>query len=139
MRSVKIIKTYCFNYLLLLNIIIGLVLANRCRGLVVMDFDCYTGDRSSIPTHGDSLGKWMNLRPGKPMPCEGNCVVSPRCWRDIDLHSVYNCENGLLSILQFNHIEIEIVHLGWCYADNVAASKKFCQVYLVYHLSFDSL
>ena len=57
--------------------------------------DCYTGDRGSIPTHGDSLGKWMNLRLGQPMPCEGNWVVSPKCWRDIDLYSVYNCENGL--------------------------------------------
>jgi len=27
------------------------------RGIVVMNFDCYTGDRSSIPTHGNSLGK----------------------------------------------------------------------------------
>ena len=27
------------------------------HGIVVMDFDCYTGDRSSIPTNGDSLGK----------------------------------------------------------------------------------
>ena len=65
----------------------------------------YTGDRSSIPAYGDSLGKWMNLRLDQPMPCEGNWVVSPRCWRDIDLQSVYNCENGLLSLLQFNHIE----------------------------------
>ena len=47
----------------------------RRRGIVVMDFDCYTGDRSSIPTHDDSLGKWMNLRLGKPMPCEGNWVA----------------------------------------------------------------
>ena len=69
-----------------------------------MDFDCYTGDRGPIPTHGDSLGKWMNLRPGQPMPCQENWVVSPRCWRDIDLHSVYNCENGLFSLMQFNHI-----------------------------------
>ena len=29
----------------------------RRRGIVVMDFDCYTGDRSLIPTHGDSLDK----------------------------------------------------------------------------------
>ena len=78
----------------------------RLRGIVVMDFDCYTGDRGSIPTHGDSFGKWMNLLPGHPMPCEGNWVVSPRCWRDIDLHSVYNCENGLFSLMQFNHIHI---------------------------------
>ena len=76
----------------------------RRRGLVVMDFDCYIGDRSSIPTQGDSLGKWMNLHPGQPMPCEGNWVVSPRCWRDIDLRSVYNWKNGLLSLMQFNHI-----------------------------------
>ena len=27
------------------------------RGIVVMNFDCYTGDRGSIPAHGDSLGK----------------------------------------------------------------------------------
>ena len=67
------------------------------RGIVVIDFDCYTGDRGLIPTHGDSLGKWMNLCLGQPMPCEGDWVVSPRCWQDIDLHSVYNCENGLLS------------------------------------------
>ena len=50
--------------------------------------------------------EWMNLRPGQPMPCEGNWVVSPRCWRDTDLHSVFNCENGLLSLMQFNHIHI---------------------------------
>ena len=55
--------------------------------VVIMDFDCYTGDRDLIPTHDDSLGKWMNLLPGQPIPCEGNWVVSPRCWRDIDLHS----------------------------------------------------
>ena len=30
---------------------------------------------SSIPTHGNSLGKWMNLCPGQPMPCEGNWSV----------------------------------------------------------------
>ena len=53
-------------------------------GIVVKDFDCCTGDRSSIPTRGDSLGKWMNLRLGQPMPCEGNWVVSPRCWQDIN-------------------------------------------------------
>ena len=49
-------------------------------------------------------GKLMNLRPGQPMPCEGNWVVSLRCWQDIDLHSVYNCENELLSLMQFNHM-----------------------------------
>ena len=88
----------------------------RCRGIVVMDFNCYTaGDRGSIPAQGDSLGKWMNLRLGQPMPYEGNWVVSPRCWRDIDLQSVYNCENGLLSLLQFNHIEIETNFLKFCW------------------------
>ena len=80
----------------------------RRRGIVVKDFDCYTGDRGSIPAHGDSLGKWMNLRLGQPMPCEGNWVIGPRCWRDINFQSVYNCKNGLLSLLQFNNIEIEI-------------------------------
>ena len=70
--------------------------------------DCYTGDRSSIPTHDDSLIQWMNLRPGQPMLCEGNWVVNPRCWWDINLHSVYNCKNGLLSLLQFNHIQCRI-------------------------------
>ena len=32
----------------------------KCRGIVmdlVMDFDCFTGDRGSIPTHDYSLGK----------------------------------------------------------------------------------
>ena len=48
------------------------------RSIVVMDFDYYTGDHGSIPTHGDSLGKGMNLLPGQPMLCEGNWVVSPR-------------------------------------------------------------
>ena len=36
----------------------------RC-GLVVMDFDCYTGDRGLIPTHGDigNIGIFLrNLR-----------------------------------------------------------------------------
>ena len=84
------------------------VILNGRRGIVVMDFDCYSGDRGWILAHGDSLGKWMNLRLDQPMPCEGNWVDNPRCWRDIDLQSVYNCENGLLSLLQFNHIKIEI-------------------------------
>ena len=78
----------------------------RC-GIVVMDFNYYTGNCGSISSHSNSLGKWMNLRLGKPMPCEGNWVVSPWClsWRDIDLHSFYKCENGLLlSLMQFNHI-----------------------------------
>ena len=45
-----------------------------------MHFDCYTGDHDLILGYGDSLGKWMNLRLGQPMPCEGNWVISPRCW-----------------------------------------------------------
>ena len=56
-------------------------LLRRC-GIVDIVCDCYTGGHSSIPTHADSPGKWMNLRPGQPMPCEGNWVVSSRCWRD---------------------------------------------------------
>ena len=87
------------------------------RGIVVMDFDCYTGNCGSIPAHGDSLGKWMNLRLGQPMPCEGNWVVSPRCWQVIDIQSVYSCENMLLSLLQFNHMEIE--------NDSLFSSKTF--------------
>ena len=79
-------------------------------GIVVMDFYCFTGDRSSIPTHDDSLGKWMNLRLGQPMPCEGNRVVSPRCWREIDLHIVYNHKNALP--LQFNYIENIEIHMA---------------------------
>ena len=46
----------------------GMVYCN----IVVMDFDCYTDDCGSIPTHGDSHGKWLNLRPGQPIPCKGN-------------------------------------------------------------------
>ena len=41
----------------------------------------------------DSCGivvKWMNLLPGQPMPCEGNWVVSLRCWRDIDFSASCN-------------------------------------------------
>ena len=38
------------------------------------------------------------------LPCDEKWVVSPRCWWEINLHSVYNCEKGLLSLLQFNHI-----------------------------------
>ena len=34
--------------------------AHRRRGIVFMDFDCCSGDRGSIPTHGVSLGKWIN-------------------------------------------------------------------------------
>ena len=70
-----------------------------------MDFDCFTGNRSSIPTHSDSFGKWINLRPGQPKLCEECWVVSSRCWQDINLNSAYDCENGLLSLLQFNHME----------------------------------
>ena len=33
------------------------ILALQDGIVVVMDFDCYTGDSASIPTHGDSLGK----------------------------------------------------------------------------------
>ena len=78
----------------------------RSCGTVVLVCDFYTGSCSSIPTHGDSLGKWMNLRPGQPMPCEGNWVIISRCWQDTYIHSAYNYQNGLLSLLQFNHIEI---------------------------------
>ena len=31
------------------------ILGNGRRGIVVMDFDCYTGNHGSIPTHGDSF------------------------------------------------------------------------------------
>ena len=48
-------------------------------GIVVLDFDCYTGDRSSILTHRDSLGKWMNLTPAS----WENWVVSSRCYRTL--------------------------------------------------------
>ena len=30
---------------------------SRHRGIVVMDFDCYTGDHGLIPAHRNSLGK----------------------------------------------------------------------------------
>ena len=53
------------------------------------NFNCYTGDRRLIPTQLTAIH-----------------LASE--WRDIDLHSVYNCENRLLSLLQFNQIEIEI-------------------------------
>ena len=53
-------------------------LAQRRHGTVVINLDSCTGDQGSIPTCGGSLGKWANLRPGQPMPCEGNWVVSPR-------------------------------------------------------------
>ena len=37
--------------------------------------------------------KWTFLRPGQSMNCEESWVVSRlRCWRDINLHGVYNCE-----------------------------------------------
>ena len=71
------------NWYTSLNILKFALQSARRHGIVVMDFDCYTGDRSSIPTHGDSHGKWMNLSSGQPMLCEGNWVVSPRYWRDI--------------------------------------------------------
>ena len=61
--------------------------------------------RSSIPTYGDSLGNWINLYRGQPIPYEGNWIVRLRCWWDINLHSVYSCNNWLLSLLQFNHIK----------------------------------
>ena len=93
------------NKMIIMIILFELLSFARRRGIVVMDFDCYTGDRGSIPAHSDSLGNWMNLRLGQPMPCEGNRVVSPKCWWDIDLQSVNNCKNGLLSLLQFNHRE----------------------------------
>ena len=85
--------------------------------------DCYKGGRSSIPTYGDSLGKWMNLCPGQPISCEGNCVVSSRCWRDTNI--VSNCENGLLSLLQFNQIKIEIC----------SSRRRWCPYPLLYHSS----
>ena len=48
----------------------------RHRDIVVMDLNCYIGDRSLILTHGASLGKGMNLRQGQLMPCEGTCGQS---------------------------------------------------------------
>ena len=102
------------------------------RGIVVMDFNCYTGDRGSIPTHCDSFGKGVNLRLVQPMHFKVNWVVSQRCWRDIDTRSVYNCENGLLSPLQFNHIEIEIeknplkmTNFFWCNHRHKRLALKF--------------
>ena len=80
--------------------------ANKLRrcGIVVMDFDCYTGDRSSIPTHSDSLGKWMNLRLGWPMPCEGNWVVSPRCWQDINYIVSIIAKMGFSAPVSYTHL-----------------------------------
>ena len=57
----------------------------------------------------DFIASLTTIHLGQPIPCEGNLVVSSMCWRDINLHSVHNCENGLLSLMQFNHIEIEII------------------------------
>ena len=51
-------------------------------GIVGIVRDCYIGGCSSIPTHSDSIGKWMYLRPDQPMPCEGNRVISSKCWRN---------------------------------------------------------
>ena len=79
-----------------------------------MDFDCYTGDRGSIPAHGDLVGKWMNLCLDQPIPCGGNWVVSPRCWRHIDLQSVYNCENGLLPAIQrYRNRKVRLNNFGF--------------------------
>ena len=52
----------------------------RRRSAVVRSLDYRVGGPCSIPArcYGNSLGKWMYLRPGWPMPCEGNWVVSPR-------------------------------------------------------------
>ena len=46
---------YVFYFLFLIYYSFGDILSDAV--LVVMDFDCYTGDRGLIPTHGDSLGK----------------------------------------------------------------------------------
>ena len=111
-------------------------------GIVVMDFDCYTGDCSSIPTHDDSLSKWMNLCPSQPMLCEGNWEVNPRCWREINLHNVYNWENGLLRLSQFNQIEKFdhytfvlhfLAHRTW------KTMKYYCFMSVLLHLTFVSL
>ena len=56
-----------------------------------IDFFCFY-IRNSLEKQTENSGvllNWINLCPGQPMPCEGNWVVSPRCWQDIDLHSVY--------------------------------------------------
>ena len=52
------------------------------------NFNCYTGDRRLIPTQLTAIH-----------------LASE--WRDIDLHSVYNCKNRFLSLLQFIQLEIE--------------------------------
>ena len=82
----------------------------RPHGIVVMDFDCYTGDRGSIPTQLTAIHLASELTFARVNPClvREIWVVSLRCRRHIDLHRVYNCENRSLSFLQFNHIEIEI-------------------------------
>ena len=54
-----------------------LFFCSRRSSVVVTVPDCRLGDPGSIPTQCyDSLGKWMYLRPGQPIPCEGNWVPS---------------------------------------------------------------
>ena len=35
----------------------------------IMDFDCYSGERGSIPTHGDSLAQVNEPSPGSTLVC----------------------------------------------------------------------
>ena len=101
-----------------------------------MDFDCYTGDCSSIPTHDDSLGKWMNLCPSQPMICEGNWEVYPRCWRAINLHNVYNWENGLLRLNQIEKFDRYTFVLYFLAHRTWKTMKYYCFMSVLLHLTF---
>ena len=88
-----------------------IIMYNVAESTVDMKFDCYIR-WLQFDSHSQRFTCWQVNEPmlgsTHALHCEENCIISPRCWRDINLHSVYNWENELLSLLQFSHIEIKI-------------------------------
>ena len=87
-----------------------IIMYNVAESTVDMKFDCYI-KWLQLDSHSRRFTWQVNepmLGSTHALHCEENCIISPRCWLDINLHSVYNWENGLLSLLQFSHIKINI-------------------------------
>ena len=101
---------------------IGWCTKNKRRSsVVVIGLDCHPGGRGSILTRCcDSLGKWMYLRPGQPMPCEGNWV--PLLWYKSVGRYIRHC--GVVTKLIGSDLRERTVLPSW--SSTVAIHHRLC-------------
>ena len=105
----------------------------RCSSVVAISLPAVR-DPGSIPTQCyDSLGKWMYLHPGQPIPCEENWVPSALIqeyeeiwqtpWWAMSLIRFYTCE----SIKFFRVVRVSLL----CIIDSVCRECRVSGVWLV--------